>query len=435
MRRALQTLLEALFRVLFSYDCRGQEHVPATGPAVVAANHPSYLDPILLSLHVERPIRFMAWDALFRVPLLGSLLRLMGAFPVDVRKGKGREAYERARALVEGGAVVGIFPEGKRSRTGWLEPALREGAARLAWETGAPLVPATIAGAFRAWPHFQSLPRPARIRVRFHEPIDPAAYRSRTEDEALPALLAELRRRVERSLLPGVKADLRTSVLYRLPAPWPRVHEWLPPLFLALVVFWKTRSLLTVAPAYAYLAYVLLDYFWIPQSRIAKWLRNASPVAFMLGFGPVVIRALGLPPVAAPEALAAMAAGAFFPYLYEHGGTALGFVRGFVAAACLDLAALAVAPSAVGPHVALLLFAAAYAWERRAVFWRYATPVLLAYVVVFVRGAGAGLELLPHVLAGLLASLLVRLAPYRAPAPPPESPESRGDTGLGLFSR
>src|SRR5262245_34240930 len=157
------TLLEALFRVLFTYDCLGKENLPGAGPAVVAANHPSYLDPVLLSLQAPRPIRFMAWDALFRVPLLGALIRTLGAFPVDVRRGKGREAYEKARALVESGEVVGIFPEGKRSQTGWMESSLREGAARLAWETGAPLIPATIVGAYRAWPHFQSLPRPARI--------------------------------------------------------------------------------------------------------------------------------------------------------------------------------------------------------------------------------------------------------------------------------
>jgi 1-acyl-sn-glycerol-3-phosphate acyltransferase len=434
MRKALQALVEALFRVLFSYDCRGEEHVPAAGPAVVAANHPSYLDPVLLSLQVPRPIHFMAWDALFRVPLLGALMRLMGAFPVDIRKGRGREAYEKARLLVEKGELVGIFPEGKRSRTGWMEPALREGAARLARETGAPLVPASIAGAFRAWPHFQPLPRPARIRVRFHEPIDPAAYAQLPEDEALSALLAELRRRVDRTLLPGVKADLRMSLLYRTPAPWPRVHEWLPPLALALLVFWKTRSLMTVAPAYAYLAYVLLDYFAIPQRRITKWLRNASPVGFLLGFGPVVIQALGLPSVAAPEALAAVVGGAFFPYLYERGETALGFVRGCVAAACLELGALELAHSPMGPHVALLLFATAYAWERRSVFWRYAVPVLLAYLVVLARMLGAGLELLPHVLAALMAWLLARLVPMRPSAPPPEAPGSPGDTGLGLFS-
>ena len=154
LHRVVTTLAEALFRLLFTYDCIGEEKIPAEGGVVIAANHPSYLDPVLLSLQVSRPIRFMAWDALFRVPLLGAVIRVFGAFPVDVRRGRGREAYARARDLVAAGQVVGIFPEGKRSRTGWMEQALREGAARLALETGAPLVPATITGAYRAWPHF-----------------------------------------------------------------------------------------------------------------------------------------------------------------------------------------------------------------------------------------------------------------------------------------
>ena len=137
MRKAIRTLLEALFRVLFTYDCLDEDKIPSTGPAIVAANHPSYLDPILLSLQVERPIRFMAWDALFRVPVLGGLLRIFGAFPVDIRPGQGRTAFAKAKELVEAGEVVGLFPEGKRSRAGWMEPSLREGAARLALETGA----------------------------------------------------------------------------------------------------------------------------------------------------------------------------------------------------------------------------------------------------------------------------------------------------------
>src|SRR5262245_7336752 len=260
VRRLFLTLFEALFRVWFSFECEGEENVPEHGAAVVAANHPSYLDPILLSLRVKRPIRFMAWDALFRVPILGTLMRVFGAFPVDVRPGHGREAFERAKALIEQGEIVGLFPEGKRSRTGWMEPALREGAARLAWETGAPLVPATIAGAFRAWPHDQTLPRPARIKVRFHEAIDAAAWRERAEDEALPALIGELRRRVERTLLPGVKADRRMNLAYARPSPWPRWHEFLPALVAAVLVFWKTRSLMAVVPAYGYIGYLLLDH-------------------------------------------------------------------------------------------------------------------------------------------------------------------------------
>jgi len=428
-RRVFQALAEALFRVLFTYECVGEEKIPAEGGVVVAANHPSYLDPVLLSLQAPRPIRFMAWEGLFKVPLLGVFLRAFGAFPVDTHRGKGREAFLRAKDLVTAGEVVGIFPEGRRSRTGWMEQSLREGAARLALEAAAPLVPATITGAYRAWPHFQSLPKPARIRVRFHDPIDPVPYRGAPETEALDGLLDELRGRVERSLLPGIKADLRMNVLYRMPAPWPRGYEAVPALALAVLLFWKTRSLLVVAPVYAYLAYLLLDHFVIPPSRLAKWIRNSSPVLFLLAFAPHALRALGLPEVPAGAALAAVLLGALFPYLYEHGRTALGFVRGMVLAAALELAALHVAPLGVGPHIALPLFAAAYAWDGRTVFWRYAVPVLAGYALGLAVLLRADAGAIVHALAGLMTWLLVRLFPLRPPsltadAPPP--------AGLGL---
>ena len=89
MRPLVQPFLTALFKLLFTYECEGEELLPEGG-GVVAANHPSYLDPILLSLDVKRPIRFMAWDAMFRVPFVGALMRAFGAVPVDVRPGMGR---------------------------------------------------------------------------------------------------------------------------------------------------------------------------------------------------------------------------------------------------------------------------------------------------------------------------------------------------------
>ncbi len=432
MRTVLRTLIEAVFRVLFTYDCRGEEKLPASGPAVIAANHPSYLDPLLLSLQVARPIRFMAWDTLFKVPVLGGVMRAFGAFPVDIRRGQGRSAYEKARILIESGEMVGLFPEGKRSRAGWMETTLREGAARLAYETGAPLVPATITGAYRAWPYFHTLPRPARITVRYHDPIDPAPYQAMGEDQAIPALLDELRRRVERSLLPGVKADLRIDLLYRSPAPGPRLHEYGPAFALALLVFWKTRSLWPVAPAYAYIAYLLLDQVVIPQRRIVKWIRNASPVFFILFYAyRVALPTLGLPNVPAARALLAVLCGAFFAYLYERSRVALGFIRGLVLAMCFGLGALYLVPTGVGPHISLTVFAAAYGWERRAVFWRYAAPLLLIYDVLVARWLHAGIEIMPHAVAGLLAWFFVRFLPDGAAVveeaePPPTH------TSLGL---
>jgi 1-acyl-sn-glycerol-3-phosphate acyltransferase len=434
LRHALRAAVEALFRVLFTYDCLGEERIP-DGPAVIAANHPSYLDPVLLSLQVPRPIRFMAWDAIFRVPVLGALVRLFGAFPVDLRKGHGGSAFAAAKRLLEEGELVGIFPEGKRSRAGWMEEDLRAGAARLSLETGAPLVPATIRGAHRAWPHDRPLPGLATVRVRYHDPIDPAAYSGRPAPEAEAALLEELRRRVERTLLPAVKADRRIDELWRTDAVWPRLHEALPALGLALFVFWKTRSFSLVWPCYAYVGYLLLDVFVVPQRRLTKWIRNGSAAAFTLLYSAHVLRPLSLPEVAAAPALLAALAGAGFAYLYERTRIALGFVQGLVMAGLLELGAQHFAPTPLGAHVALPLFAAAYAWEERAVFWRYAAPLLLVWALVVPRWLGGGAELLPHALAGLLAWILERFLPGGPASSEPneEEPADEASTStLGL---
>jgi 1-acyl-sn-glycerol-3-phosphate acyltransferase len=376
----------------------------------------------------------MAWDAIFRVPLLGPLVRLFGAFPVDTRPGRGRAAYESAKALVQAGNLVGIFPEGKRSRTGWMEADLRAGAARVALETGAPLVPATIRGAFRAWPYFRALPEPARIHVRYHDPIDPEPYRTMPEAEGTAALLAELRRRVERTLLPGVKADRRIEALYRTPAPWPRFHEAVPALGLALLVFWKTRSFAAVWPAYAYIGYQLLDLLVVPQRRTTKWLRNGSAAVFVILYTGWVLPKLGLPAPIGTAALSSVLAGAGFPYLYERGRVALAFVQGLAWAALLELGAQYIAPTTIGPHLALPLFCAAFAWEERTVFWRYAAPILGAYALAVPFWLGGRFELLPHAIAALVAWGLVRYLPRGRSSGPTadEGPAEAPTSTLGL---
>lgn len=203
----------------------------------------------------------------------------------------------------------------------------------------------------------------------------------------------------------------------------------MPPLALALLVFSRTRSLAAVAPAYGYIVYLLLDRYLIPQRRLVKRIRNVSPIAFLMGYGPVVLRTLELPAVPAPAALVAVMAGALVPFLYERGRTVLDFVRGLILTATLELGALYLAPTGIGPHVALPLFAGAYAWQKRTVFSSYAAPLLAAYALGGAWLLGGRFAIVVHAAAALVAWLCVWLFPYRLRAP---AQEERPRTGLHL---
>jgi hypothetical protein len=233
---------------------------------------------------------------------------------------------------------------------------------------------------------------------------------------------------VEKSLLPGVKADLRKQVLHRMPAPWPRTYEVVPIVAAATFVFWRTQSIQAVLPAYLFLAYLFLDRFVIPPSWGTKVVRQASFPLFALAYLPIVTSTLGLPEPAADTALWAIVLGGLFPYLYERGGIALGACQGIVLAMAAELAALHLAPSPAGAHLALPAFLAAYAWERRTVFFGYTVPILAAYGVLAGLMIDASPALLVHALAGMLAWGLMALVPRRRSAVSETPPE----TGLGL---
>src|SRR5262245_48891840 len=96
MQNFLKLILLPLFKILFAVEYHGLENIPKTGAVILAGNHPSYLDPVLIGLPLKRFIRFMAWDALFKVPFLGWLIRKLGAFPVDIGRGKGEAAFREA---------------------------------------------------------------------------------------------------------------------------------------------------------------------------------------------------------------------------------------------------------------------------------------------------------------------------------------------------
>jgi 1-acyl-sn-glycerol-3-phosphate acyltransferase len=154
----------------------GAEHVPDTGGIIVASNHLSIADPPLICITVERlvgrRVRYMAKAESFDWPLVGPIMAAYGGF--GVRRGRpDREAYRAARQVLESGEWLGLAPEGTRSRTGHLgEP--KPGVALLALRTGAPILPAGIAGSERLWPVGARLPRPgSSVTLRFGPLVRP----------------------------------------------------------------------------------------------------------------------------------------------------------------------------------------------------------------------------------------------------------------------
>ncbi|RME05186.1 MAG: 1-acyl-sn-glycerol-3-phosphate acyltransferase [Planctomycetota bacterium] len=161
------------FRFAYKISVEGEENIPTEGAVIIASNHPTYFDPLLLHLRSPRKIRFLAWDLLFKLPVISLFLRYFGAIPVNPDISPNPGAYKRSLEVLRSGGALGIFPEGGRTpleevRLG----SFRSGFARLALLTGASVVPVAIVGAERVWPRFWRFPRFfGKITVVFHPPL------------------------------------------------------------------------------------------------------------------------------------------------------------------------------------------------------------------------------------------------------------------------
>lgn len=188
-------IARAVSRVLWRYNARGSERIPADGPVIVASNHISFWDPIMVGLGCHREASFMAKEELFRNPLLARLIRAYNAIPVK-RGGFGSHGLGAALDVLGAGGLLLVFPQGTRRRDGRLGDA-RPGIGYLAVRSGASIVPAYISGSDELTRSFLTR-RP--VTVAYGDPVRP-----RREDSK------EARQSIADEVMNGIRA-LREDV-------------------------------------------------------------------------------------------------------------------------------------------------------------------------------------------------------------------------------
>ena len=191
--RIVRAILVPLLRIAFGMRVTGREHVPKDGPVIIAPNHKSFWDAFFIAAVLRRNVRFMGKAELF-TGRRGRLFLALGAFPVR-RGSSDTEAIDTARIVLEQGGVLALFPEGTRVRDPDELGIPRRGAARLALETGAPLIPTAMTGTERRKWHL-----PRSVQISFGEPILPGPR------DATPQAAAEL---LDEALWPTISEDYK----------------------------------------------------------------------------------------------------------------------------------------------------------------------------------------------------------------------------------
>jgi 1-acyl-sn-glycerol-3-phosphate acyltransferase len=179
----IKIVLTPILRVFVRIRVEGKEHLPRSGPVILAANHRSFLDSIFIPLVIRRRVTFVAKAEYFDDKRVAWFFRGVGQIPIRREGGSASErALESATEVLEGGGVFGIYPEGTRTRDGKLHRG-HTGVARLALRTGAPVVPVGLVGTDAVQPVDSKLPRLFKpVRICFGEPLDLRHYEGRHDD-------------------------------------------------------------------------------------------------------------------------------------------------------------------------------------------------------------------------------------------------------------
>ncbi|HHT63380.1 MAG: lysophospholipid acyltransferase family protein [Bacillota bacterium] len=198
MYRFFKLVCILILNIFSRWKVEGREHIPPQGPLILVCNHTSYWDPVLVGCAMTREVRFMAKAELFSIPVLNLILHVVGAFPIK-RGQSDRTALRTALKLLKDNEVIGIFPEGTRSKTGELLP-FKSGVNMLAYKADCPILPMAVINARKVllgWWH--------PVKVIFGKPIFFSFKDSRPSREELEELNEIIRQAVQDLLDSQVK--------------------------------------------------------------------------------------------------------------------------------------------------------------------------------------------------------------------------------------
>jgi len=172
--------LRILFRFITGgYEVINKDRVPMDGSLIVASNHTSYLDPMVVGSILGRPLSYMARRSLFKNRFFSFVIRQHFAFPLD-REGDSRAALRSFTNRLKTGAAVLIFPEGTRSPNGRLQP-FKPGVGMIAVRSNVPVLPVYLWGSYQAWPKGKAYPKRHKLVLFVGEQIYPAECESPSE--------------------------------------------------------------------------------------------------------------------------------------------------------------------------------------------------------------------------------------------------------------
>mgnify|MGYP001019967909 CR=1 FL=1 len=158
----LRLIVSAIFAVFYRVEVINANNVPESGPVLICANHNGIMDMFFIGYKIKRYVHYMAKEELFKIPLLGYIIKCLGAFPV--KRGKGDvSAIKTVFKLLDEGKIVGIFPEGTRTRGKRKKDIkIKPGAAMIALRSGVDVIPVAVKGNYRLF---------SKVKVVFGKPF------------------------------------------------------------------------------------------------------------------------------------------------------------------------------------------------------------------------------------------------------------------------